>query len=314
MKRMFLGVVFAVLSAVSSYGATYNVQDGWNLLGAPCNIPVSAFNKEGVVTVWRWTGCKWEVYSPNEKIKELIDAYGLPTFDEINALEGFWVNARGDFTVEVNECETLGSENSTEDVVSQLKQYKWVDIVVQGRRFYGLGLKKYSDSTWTRPDGREYYDWGVWLVYFDLSKCNVKKIYLNHYITEDNNNGKIHLESPNSVEVFHTKSDQYMYAMTGYIYHVNLETQEVTKDTLFEEANWGWFPLFDENGRVWHFSFAGYYEMVDTETVGKADPADMAEQYHEVQSEYSAGIINSSGEVNIEQVKNLLSCSQGNNE
>ena len=102
-KWKFL-LTIALAFSVEAGAVTYNVHEGWNLLGAPCNIPASTFNKDGIITVWKWTDCRWEVYSPDEKIKGLIEAYGLPIFDEVKALEGFWVNAKDRFSINLPFC------------------------------------------------------------------------------------------------------------------------------------------------------------------------------------------------------------------
>ena len=190
--------------------------------------------------------------------------------------------------------------------------------MIKNSKFYGLGLKKYSDSTWTRPDGRVYYDWGVYLIYIDTN-CNLNKIYLAHYITEDNNNGAIEIIDNDHILVFHTKSDTYMYAMTGYLYHINLTSKEISQETLFEQANWGWFPIFEcisspcNVEDIHHFSFAGYYEMLNTSSLGQIEPNIMMAQYYKAQKEHSQSVMNE-GDIDYDKLFSLLDCSEENSD
>ncbi|MFZ4526122.1 MAG: Ig-like domain-containing protein [Chlorobium sp.] len=66
------------------------------------------------------------------------------------------------------------------------------------------------------------------------------------------------------------------YGQDGYIYNVNKETLDLAtaRETLFTAANWGWHPYFDNDGNVNHFSFSGYYQMVNTTQIGAMDPGD----------------------------------------
>ena len=216
----------------------------------------------------------------------------------------------------------IAVQGNAEVLLDDLKEYKWIDIVVKNNKFYGLGLKKYSDSTWTRPDDHAYYDWGVYLIYIDPD-CNLNKIYLAHYITADRDNGTIKIVDDNNVVVFHTKSDTYLYGMTGYLYHINLSTKEINQDILFEQANWGWFPLFEckcinspcscSRDDIHHFSFAGYYEMLNTQTLGYIDPNTMRNNYYQAQKQHSQGIMRNGG-VDYDQLISMLDCIKENSD
>jgi hypothetical protein len=55
-------------------------------------------DKKGIRTVWLWDRDKafWRAWSPDNRIMEIIDSYGLDTFKTIPAYSGFWVSASGD--------------------------------------------------------------------------------------------------------------------------------------------------------------------------------------------------------------------------
>jgi hypothetical protein len=64
------------------------------------------------------------------------------------------------------------------------------------------------------------------------------------------------------------------YGQNGYVYWLDADTlqQEAPVETVFKNANWGWFPYFEKNGNLRHFSFAGYYDMQDGTRKGSLKP------------------------------------------
>jgi len=118
--KLSLVLVSLLGGSLSSNAATYDIHDGWNLLGAPCDISVSHFERPEVIAIWKWNGHKWLAHSPNEEISKLLTAYGISDFEEVKYLEGFWVNSEGDITIDVPEC---GTSNSTIDLTKGLVAY-----------------------------------------------------------------------------------------------------------------------------------------------------------------------------------------------
>lgn len=69
----------------------------------------------------------------------------------------------------------------------------------------------------------------------------------------------------NKMYVFaNSKTDARDYSMDGYVYISPIEQPSFTKETVFTDANWGWFSYFRgvENGQplLSHFSYMGYYD------------------------------------------------------
>ena len=81
---------------------------GWNLLGNSVNAPmdvVKLFGEQNTVTtVWKWipASSKWEFYAPSMTAPDLVSyaaAKGYDVLSVINGGEGYWVNAKANFTV-----------------------------------------------------------------------------------------------------------------------------------------------------------------------------------------------------------------------
>jgi hypothetical protein len=75
-----------------------NIIPGWNLLSIPVDKSVEVAGLSNIVTVWKWKGDKWAVWSPDESLMEIINKYisqGIvEPLETINPGEGFWVNTQ----------------------------------------------------------------------------------------------------------------------------------------------------------------------------------------------------------------------------
>jgi hypothetical protein len=70
------------------------ILSGWNLLGLPIDTgnPINVsevFNKEEINTLWKWSNNKWQIWSPNTAIKEILAEYSIPEINSVIAGEGF---------------------------------------------------------------------------------------------------------------------------------------------------------------------------------------------------------------------------------
>ena len=108
-KLIGIATVLIVGLSVSSFAGTVPVKEGWNLLGSSCGFSVSEVqdspNVDKISTIWQWDADnrEWLVWSPNEAIMELLQEFGLKSFDEVKPYRGFWVNAKEAFTAELCE-------------------------------------------------------------------------------------------------------------------------------------------------------------------------------------------------------------------
>ena len=83
-----------------------------------------------------------------------------------------------------------------------------------------------------------------------------------------------------------SKDENQQYSMEGYLFRYDMATEKVTKESVFDYANWGWFPRFELSDNVVklrHFSYAGYYAMEsvcnsdgiwNTDYIGSINPDD----------------------------------------
>ncbi len=86
---------------ITIYGTFGNINNilekiinGWSLLGSGVDIDENMLNNyfKDVKTIWVWNSNKWEIWTPDDKLKEILDAYNLPFLTNINKGKGFWVN------------------------------------------------------------------------------------------------------------------------------------------------------------------------------------------------------------------------------
>jgi hypothetical protein len=76
----------------------------------------------------------------------------------------------------------------------------------------------------------------------------------------------INLEQKTIFVFTNSKATDDAYGMNGFVYRIDAVTNTWQKETVFTDANWGWFSFFGGtdkgNPELWHFSYAGYYAML----------------------------------------------------
>jgi hypothetical protein len=92
-----------------------SITSGWNLKALPVNVAENVniddlFNKNGIETIWKWSGSSWEIYSPIAAISQLIASYKISSAKDIKSGEGFWINSDEAFSVDINGSEEYGVE------------------------------------------------------------------------------------------------------------------------------------------------------------------------------------------------------------
>ena len=98
---------FAVYDTSLAVPGTVSVSTGWNLLG---NSTVTSFSVAAnlgdatkVNSVWKWlaSSAKWAFYAPSltgQELTEYVVGHGYETLTQVNAGEGFWIDAKVPFT------------------------------------------------------------------------------------------------------------------------------------------------------------------------------------------------------------------------
>ena len=100
-KKICMILLLTITAAFAS--ESFKLNKGWNLNGSYLdNVAVEQFNSSNIITVWKWTGAGWEIYSPDSNIVSIIKNYGLSTFSAIDAGDGFWINAKNSDNITVN--------------------------------------------------------------------------------------------------------------------------------------------------------------------------------------------------------------------
>ena len=92
-------------------GAPLNFTAGWNLAGnsvsASLNVAGAFGDTSSVNSVWKWNpngSGKWAFYSPSlvgQALNDYADGHGFEKLSTINAGEGFWVNAKTSFSMQL---------------------------------------------------------------------------------------------------------------------------------------------------------------------------------------------------------------------
>ncbi len=109
--------IAATATTQGAVGPTLNLVSGWNLLGNSVNVPQSVStmfdNAANVSTVWKWTGSKWAFYTPlqTDGGAAYAASKGYDFLTTINGGEGFWVNAKAEFTAQLPAGTSVLSSN-----------------------------------------------------------------------------------------------------------------------------------------------------------------------------------------------------------
>jgi hypothetical protein len=100
-----------VTATFTQNAVSANLLAGWNLLGNSINAPLdmtTAFaDTTSVTTVWKWVAetSRWAFYAPSLAAANTLASYasgkGYDVLATVNGGEGFWVNAKAAFTVQL---------------------------------------------------------------------------------------------------------------------------------------------------------------------------------------------------------------------
>ncbi|MCX7178675.1 MAG: DUF1566 domain-containing protein [Proteobacteria bacterium] len=91
-------------------GTTLNLTQGWNLVGnsvdAPLTVATTFSDTTKILSVWSWvvTKAKWAFFNPalvGQALTDYASSRGYDVLTTINGGEGFWVNAKTAFSVQL---------------------------------------------------------------------------------------------------------------------------------------------------------------------------------------------------------------------
>ena len=143
-----------------------------------------------------------------------------------------------------------------------------------GSTVYSMYKKTLSDNDYhINPDGWKCYRSELSL---DITKNGKTESYVvdnNIYLDKkyDHHGGQqpcMLLDfNKNMIYIFcNSKDDGPYYSMDGNFYSSSMNNIHFSKETVFEGANWGWYPYFcdygDDNIYLCNFSYAGYFTIM----------------------------------------------------
>ncbi len=107
--------------------STLTIQAGWCLLSFPVNdnISVDSFQNDNISTIWKWSGNTWQIWTPDTSLKQVIENFGLKSFDLINATDGFWINSKNSFTISFDNSSDDATSNKSDNItLTVFKNFK----------------------------------------------------------------------------------------------------------------------------------------------------------------------------------------------
>jgi len=104
------------------------VNKGWNLITVPFFTNIKSFQKQQIISIWKWTGDNWLFWSPNPILNSMAKIYyGLNEFTSILPGEGIWINSKEDTSLNI--------KNQFKDTIFYLKNW---NLKVPFEQLYGL--------------------------------------------------------------------------------------------------------------------------------------------------------------------------------
>jgi hypothetical protein len=143
-----------------------------------------------------------------------------------------------------------------------------------GSTVYSMYKKTLSDNDYhINPDGWKCYRSELSLDITKNGNTNTYVVDNNIYLDKkyDHHGGQqpcMLLDfNKNMMYIFcNSKDDGPYYSMDGNFYSSSMNNIHFSKETVFEGANWGWYPYFcdygDNNIYLCNFSFAGYFTIM----------------------------------------------------
>ena len=114
MRRILSIALISVGLGTFASADTFNLHQGWNLVGSSSSIDLSKdFNNSNISVVWGYKNGQWQYFTSNDAIKSQIgNKYTM--FTKTSPNEGFWVYAKKNFIVNLN------SENNSSTSINQI--------------------------------------------------------------------------------------------------------------------------------------------------------------------------------------------------
>lgn len=176
---------------------------------------------------------------------------------------------------------------------ADLEVYHFHDLCDDGGNVYALVSQKVSEANYTDPDGTISYQSDLYLLKILAGTGAVSRVKLDtlYMATNSTATGAISIQNAQII-AFMSHKTSATYAMDGNKYILNKGDLSLSSQTqLFTYANWGWYPVINSSQQISHFSFAGYYRMLDDTYLGSVTPATMQSEYDSERMQHSSFIL-----------------------
>ena len=175
---------------------------------------------------------------------------------------------------------------------STLSRFHYYDVLVEGNVTYALTSTPIANAqVFTNPDGSKFPVQEIWLLKIDNSTRKITSApKIGDYAAS---HGVLSISGDSIRAAFNYKARSGDYAMSGKFYSWSkTEFSSSTAQSLFENANCGWYPKFLTTGlTVEHFCYSGYYRVQGVTIIGQVQPAVMAQEYNDLLKSHSQGIV-----------------------
>ena len=256
-------------------------RDDFNVnYGNECDLDIPKYHKLSLelnsITVSALTSSSVQITSGSGSYSiESIIPSGIVTasiFD--NKSVAIEANTPGTAVITVKDNITGETATITVTVTGIVDNRELMFTKTVGSAVYSVYKKTLSESDYhTNPDGWKCYRSELSLDITKNGNTNTYVVDNNIYLDKnyDHHGGQqpcMLLDfNKNMMYIFcNSKDDGPYYSMDGNFYSSSMNNIHFSKETVFEGANWGWYPYFcdygDDNIYLCNFSFAGYFTIM----------------------------------------------------
>ena len=203
----------------------------------------------------------------------ILEKRFLPYYDDASKKKSFAELENQIFSQNKN-CNDVDLPDRIEDLLDSLD---FKNIVIKNGNIYMLaGFKdEQPKQIYYDPDGTQSYLKRLFLIKIENQKIIYRKITLNAY-----QHTALDIQDKYIKVFLNMKTRTGTYGMSGILYTLDQEALQVKHaGEIFENENWGWFPIIDKNDVI-HFSFDGYFKYQNIDRLESISPDNMSEIYN----------------------------------
>ncbi|MFK5969320.1 MAG: hypothetical protein QM487_04265, partial [Candidatus Marithrix sp.] len=115
MKKIIIYIILTFYTNCFAY--TYNLTEGWNLLGTTESLQLSTFDNSCAEIIWSYNG-EWKQYSPSDTNN---------TITQLSAGIGFWTNTNTTCQIDTNNTNPSQGEKLYRNAISNNSSFACVN-------------------------------------------------------------------------------------------------------------------------------------------------------------------------------------------